>query len=127
MNRRQFTSSLSAGLGGSALIGANSFLRAAEDRDQYGGWTGRQFEATGFFRVEKDDRWWMVTPEGNAFLSFGINHFYPDLFRQPFSKAAWEKLLGVDDLSQNSQFYPAIKQWLVRTCEDYEDHLFDLR
>jgi len=28
------------------------------------------FEATGYFRMEKDERWWMVTPDGNAFLSF---------------------------------------------------------
>lgn len=119
MNRRQFTSSLTAALGGSTLLGTNALLRAAEDRDQYGGWNGRQFEATGFFRVEKDDRWWMVTPEGNAFLSFGINHFYPDLFRQPFSQKAWEERLGIEDLNNNGQFYPAIKKWLIQTCKDY--------
>ena len=43
--------------------------------DRFGGWTGKRFKATGFFRLEKDERWWLVTPEGNAFLSFGINHF----------------------------------------------------
>lgn len=120
MNRRHFTQKLSATLGGAGLLGATSLLsKGAEDRDQYGGWTGKQFEATGFFRVEKDERWWMVTPEGNAFLSFGINHFVPDLFRQPFSKAAWQKRLGVEDLSNNGQFNPAIKKWLFQTCEDY--------
>jgi len=30
--------------------------------DQYGGWTGKRFESTGYFRVEKDERWWIVTP-----------------------------------------------------------------
>ena len=119
MNRRHFTQTLSATLGGSALLGANSLLRASDDLDTYGGWTGKKFEATGFFRTEKDDRWWLVTPEGNAFLSFGINHFYPDLFRQPFSQEAWQELLGIEDLNNNSQFYPAIKKWLIKTCEDY--------
>lgn len=119
MNRRNFTQTLSATLGGSALLGANSLLRASDDFDIFGGWKGRQFKATGFFRTEKDDRWWLVTPEGNAFLSFGINHFYPDLFRQPFSQDAWQKLLGIEDLNNNSQFYPAIKKWLIQTCEDY--------
>lgn len=38
-----------------------------DTRDRFGGWTGKRFEPTGFFRVEKDDRWWLVTPEGNAF------------------------------------------------------------
>ncbi|NRB76907.1 MAG: hypothetical protein HRU46_21310 [Verrucomicrobiales bacterium] len=119
MNRKNFIQTLSATLGGSALIGANSLLRAADNRDAYGGWTGKKFEATGFFRTEKDDRWWIVTPDGNAFLSFGINHFYPDLFRQPFSQDAWQGLLGIEDLNNNSQFYPAIKRWLVKTCNDY--------
>ncbi len=41
--------------------------------DCFGGWTGKKFKATGFFRVEKDKRWWLVFPEGNAFLSWGIN------------------------------------------------------
>ena len=44
--------------------------------DRFGGWKGKQFEATGFFRTEHDgQRWWLVTPEGNAFLSSGINHY----------------------------------------------------
>lgn len=119
MNRRHFTQTLSATLGGSALLGANSLLHADDGLDTYGGWKGRKFEATGFFRTEKDDRWWLVTPEGHAFLSFGINHFYPDLFRQPFSQKAWEERLGIEDLNNNSQFYPAIKKWLIRTCDDY--------
>ena len=47
--------------------GGASGAAVSEDLDQYGGWTGRQFESTGFFRVEKDERWWLVTPDdGNA-------------------------------------------------------------
>ncbi|MEM1293923.1 MAG: hypothetical protein AAGH89_01070 [Verrucomicrobiota bacterium] len=120
MNRRHFAQGLTATLGGTGFLGAGALLRADDhNKDAYGGWTGKKFEATGFFRTEKDDRWWLVTPDGNAFLSFGINHFYPDLFRQPFSQPAWENLLGVDNLRNNSEFYPAIKRWLLRTCADY--------
>ncbi len=44
------------------------------DRSKYGGWTGKRFEATGFFRTEKaDGRWWMVDPEGCAFFSAGLD------------------------------------------------------
>ena len=45
------------------------------DRDQYGGWTaGPKLESTGFFRAAKHNgRWWLVTPEGHLFLSFGVN------------------------------------------------------
>ena len=64
------------------------------DFDQFGGWAGRRFEATGFFRVEKGDRWWLVTPEGHAFLSWGINHLYPDLWKQDYNREAWKKKLS---------------------------------
>lgn len=45
--------------------------------DQYGGWITDSVdvgEKTGFFRTEKvDGRWWLVTPEGNPYISAGIN------------------------------------------------------
>ncbi|WP_373060132.1 hypothetical protein [Zunongwangia sp. H14] len=41
---------------------------------KYGGWLEKRFEATGFFRTQHDeDRWWLVDPEGNAFLSVGVD------------------------------------------------------
>ena len=86
--------------------------------DQYGGWTGRQFESTGYFRVEKDDRWWLVTPEGNAFLSFGINHLHPEFWRQGFNSDAWKRHLGLDDL-HGTEFAPALKSWFLETCRQY--------
>ncbi len=45
---------------------------------KYGGWKKKQFEKTGFFRTHHDgERWWLVDPEGYAFLSTGVNvmHF----------------------------------------------------
>ncbi len=45
------------------------------DRDEYGGWTrGPKEKATGFFHtVERDGKWWLVTPSGNLYLSFGMD------------------------------------------------------
>jgi hypothetical protein len=45
------------------------------DWDQYGGWkAGPQLAATGRFRTEKrDQRWWLVDPEGRLFWSHGID------------------------------------------------------
>ncbi len=62
--------------------------------DRFGGWMGKKFKATGFFRVEKDERWWLVTPEGSAFLSFGINHLHPDLWKQDYNRQAMEEAVG---------------------------------
>lgn len=43
--------------------------------NRYGGWkNGPQLKATGFFRTEKHNgKWWLVDPEGNLFLSNGMN------------------------------------------------------
>jgi hypothetical protein len=64
-----------------------------------GGWKAKRFNATGFFRVEKEDRWWLVTPEGNAFLSRGINHLAPDLWKQNYNREVWKKKLGLQNLN----------------------------
>jgi len=40
---------------------------------------GQHFEATGFFHTEQvGERWWLVTPDGHAFYSHGVNHAKPD-------------------------------------------------
>ena len=82
--------------------------------DRFGGWTGKKFKATGFFRVEKDERWWLVTPEGSAFLSFGINHLHPDLWKQDYNRQAWKKRLGLDDLNSHQGLVPTdvLSVWL---------------
>ncbi|MEM1441950.1 MAG: hypothetical protein AAGF67_06380 [Verrucomicrobiota bacterium] len=56
----------------------------ANDLDSYGGFTEIKGEETGFFHTEKiDGRWWLVTPEGNAFWGMGMAHPITD-----FSKSA---------------------------------------
>jgi hypothetical protein len=68
------------------------------DRDRYGGWSRLRFDATGFFHVsERDGIWWLVTPEGNAFLSKGVNNVSfraddaPQLGYSPYQRAAQNK------------------------------------
>lgn len=46
---------------------------------KYGGWKGKQFKATGFYRTEFDGkRWWLADPEGYAFVSTGMDCARPD-------------------------------------------------
>ena len=120
MKRRDSLKTLFAAL---ATAGLPLTLHAVASgkRDRFGGWTGRKFKATGFFRVEKDERWWLVTPEGHAFLSFGINHLYPDLFRQKYNRESWQKRLGVEKLENWSQFAPALRTCVHDRCGDAED------
>ncbi|PIQ89473.1 MAG: hypothetical protein COV72_02910 [Candidatus Omnitrophica bacterium CG11_big_fil_rev_8_21_14_0_20_42_13] len=44
-----------------------------EQFDKYGGWAGLAGEKTGFFHTEEiNGKWWIITPEGNAFWSIGM-------------------------------------------------------
>ena len=114
MKRRDFIRLASASsispslLGPSSIFGAHNYTKL----DQYGGWTGKKFEATGFFRVEKNTRWWIVTPEGNAFLFWGINHLYPDLWKQDYNREAWQKKLGIENLS-GPEFNRVLRKWFL--------------
>jgi hypothetical protein len=66
---------------------------AAESRDPYGGWPVVRGHATGFFHAEQiDGVWWLITPDGQAFLSKGVNHvqyngdFSPKLGHSPYNR-----------------------------------------
>lgn len=64
-------------------------------RDRFGGWTGKKFRATGFFRTEHDgQRWWMVTPEGHAFISWGVNHYHDGWWIQHYNRDYWVERFG---------------------------------
>ena len=91
---------------------------AIPDLDRYGGWTGRKFHATGWFRTEKDDRWWLVTPDGHAFLSLGINHFHPYLWNQGHNREAWKERLAVTSMSLPAARV-ALRTWFLDTCREY--------
>jgi hypothetical protein len=55
-----------------ALFAAGSAAGRA-GLDRYGGWTGAQLPASGWFRTQKlDGRWWLVDPEGHPFRSAGV-------------------------------------------------------
>ena len=49
----------------------------APQTDRYGGWkTGKTYEATGFFRVQKEGgRWYIISPDGNPMLSAQVGAF----------------------------------------------------
>ncbi|MGH8418796.1 MAG: beta-agarase [Pseudomonas sp.] len=57
-----------------------AWLKDRPAHDKYGGLLkGPVFEAKGFFRAEKrNDRWYLVTPEGHPFYSLGINAIAAD-------------------------------------------------
>jgi len=70
------------------------------DFDFYGGWTAIKLTKTGFFHTEHDgNRWWFVTPEGHAFLSFGINHYHAGWWSQDYNRDYWNKTFGAESMN----------------------------
>lgn len=63
--------------------------------DKYGGTRAIQDRPTGYFRTALvRGRWWFVTPEGNGFISAGINHVdYKEDYSDRFVRSV-VKLLG---------------------------------
>ena len=81
--------------------------------DKYGGWKVGNNAATGFFRVEKiGSRWWLITPEGNLYISKGVTAFSPgnsvrsksELQKKFGTVAEWAKkeIVNLKDMGFNS-------------------------
>jgi hypothetical protein len=52
-----------------------SITAYAQEKDVYGGFLDIKGEKTGFFHAEQiNNRWWLVTPEGNGFYGIGMAH-----------------------------------------------------
>jgi hypothetical protein len=62
-------------LAGKEQTQLKAWLKERPAQDKYGGLLkGPTFEAKGFFRTEKrNERWYLVTPEGHPFYSLGVN------------------------------------------------------
>ena len=72
--------------------------------DQFGGWKEKKLTETGFFHTEHDgDRWWFVTPEGHAFLSFGINQYHAGWWNQEYNQDHWNGQFGAENVQKSVQ------------------------
>jgi hypothetical protein len=75
--------------------GAACAAGGASHNDKFGGWPELTGEKTGFFHTQKiDGRWWLVTPDGNAFFSKGVDNisYQPESAsgpRAPSDPDAW--------------------------------------
>lgn len=84
---------------------------------KYGGWKEKKFEASGFFRTQYDGfRWWLVDPDGYAFLSAGIDCIGTN------STGPYD---GIEDLFEwlpnenEEQFKEVTSQWKDRKIVDF--------
>lgn len=79
-----------------------------EQMDKYGGWKKVKGKATDFFHTEKiNNRWWIITPEGNGFIVVGIQHMLrPDNLSEKWIEGSIQKLKewGFNSISHNTIF-----------------------
>ncbi len=98
-SRRSFVQS--AGLGALALT-LPSFSSGYQRTDKFGGIRAIKFKPSGFFRIEKGDRWWLVTPEGSGFISYGLNHTDLVYLQQEYNKDFWIKKFGASGIDDQA-------------------------
>lgn len=84
---------------------------------------GEKLTATDFVRVEQvDGVWWFVGPDGDRFVSLGVNHLEPHLWLAPYNKQATLDRYGADFVSADGTFdthSDAAAKWIdrqVATC-----------
>lgn len=78
------------------------------------GWQEKRGSKTGFFHLEYiDNRWWLIDPEGNVFLSLGINHVKPELLARDYNRTHSEKKYGPLPKPFSVEAFKQTKGWQV--------------
>ena len=83
-------------------------------RDRYGGGVFARYRATGFYRLERDERWWFVTPDGHPYLSWGLNHVAPGELLWPHNRAYWGEAFGAEPSEEDPAFMAAYRRKMRR-------------
>ncbi|TWT81503.1 hypothetical protein CA13_29560 [Planctomycetes bacterium CA13] len=84
---------------------------------------------TGYVRVEQiDGVWWFISPDGQKFVSLGVNHIEPHLWLAPYNQEATLKRYGADMLTPQGRFdtdSEAAEKWINRQVEICRDLRFN--
>ena len=85
--------------------------------------------ATGFVQVQQlNGSWWFIGPDGDKFVSLGVNHIEPHLWLAPYNKQATLDRYGKDMVTAKGHFdtkSAAAKKWIDRQVEICEDLHFN--
>ena len=89
----------------------------------------KKLEGTGYVRAEQiDGIWWFVGPNGDPFVSVGVNHIEPHLWLAPYNQKATLDRYGHDMVDENGYFNTAgtaATKWINRQVEICEDLNFN--
>jgi hypothetical protein len=82
----------------------------------YGGDAARKFRATGYFRLEQaKDRWWLVDPDGAAFITIGLNHIDESNLKYPHNWDIWKRKYGTHENWIRNGVVRDLKDWGFNT------------
>lgn len=85
--------------------------------------------ATGYVRIEQiDGVWWFIGPDGEKFVSNGVNHIEPHLWLAPYNKEATLQKYGKDLVHKDGTFNTAgraARKWINRQVEICKDLHFN--
>ncbi|MCX7011825.1 MAG: SGNH/GDSL hydrolase family protein [Candidatus Sumerlaeota bacterium] len=85
--------------------------------------------AEGFVRVEqRDGVWWLVSPEGEPFISIGLNHVAPEMLLLPGNQEATLQRYGADFATSGGRFNSAgegARKWMEEVFADMHDWGFN--
>jgi len=86
-------------------------------RDYYGATTSLRTEATGFFHTRRiGNRWWFISPEGNGFLSVGMNHLDLAALKHADNSQLFEnRYAGSTDRLIQEGFAAPLRSWGFNT------------
>ena len=84
--------------------------------DSYGGTPKHTFQSTGYFRVDQaDGRWFFVDPDGNAFISIGLNHADESNLKYPHNWDIWKRKYGSRENWIENGVVSDLKKWGFNT------------
>lgn len=114
MHRRGFLGRLAVCGTGWSLA---SFAEAAAQAAQIAPARTTQLEPEGFFTLgQRQNRWWLITPEGDPFFTIGLNHIDPATLRYPENIDLWRQKYGGSTLRWITESVaPNLKSWGFNT------------
>ena len=127
MKRREFLRNTTATAAGSMFIPqlreSDMDLDHKAEFDKFGGDKRISSKKTGYFHTEKiEEKWWLITPEGNGFLISGCNHINHNYVQQGYNKEQWGEMA-----QSREKFYNYVvedmKAWNMSTIgygDDFE-------
>ncbi len=100
-----------------AAVGTGLAVTSPAQRAQARQIRTTQTAPDGFFSLgNKNDHWWLITPEGKPFFTIGLNHIDPASLRYPENIHIWREKYGGSTLRWiKKSVAPNLKKWGFNT------------